>query len=63
MGDALADFAALEDLLPPQRASVHNERLDFCFGGHVNVSLLVDAMPGCGGIAWPAGEVDSTILF
>jgi hypothetical protein len=29
----------------------------FDFGGSVSVALAVDAAPGCGGLAWPAGEV------
>jgi protein N-lysine methyltransferase METTL21A len=29
----------------------------------IALSLAVDAGPGCGGIAWPAGEVRSLNLF
>lgn len=46
-----------EDFLPPQRPTIQHERLDLSYGPNVNVALAIDASPGCGGIAWPAGEV------
>ena len=49
------------DLVPAQPPSVHNQTLQFAFPpdthNAVSIRLLVDASPGCGGIAWPAGEV------
>ena len=55
------------DIVPVQPPSVHNQTLELTFPtpGSVNaddvdkvsIRLLVDASPGCGGIAWPAGEV------
>lgn len=44
------------DLVPAQPPSVHNQTLELAFPP-VSIRLLVDASPGCGGIAWPAGEV------
>jgi hypothetical protein len=43
-------------LVPAQTPSIHNEILQLNFQDIV-VTLRVDAGPGCGGIAWPAGEV------
>jgi hypothetical protein len=55
------------DIVPSQPPSVHNQSLDLTFptahsldAEDVNailIRLVVDASPGCGGIAWPAGEV------
>lgn len=50
------------DIVPPQPPSIHNQTLELVFpsttpDGPVSIRLLVDASPGCGGIAWPAGEV------
>lgn len=55
------------DILPVQPPSVHNQTLELTFptpgsvsaddAHKVSIRLLVDASPGCGGIAWPAGEV------
>lgn len=59
--DTQFGFDDLGDLLPPQRLSAHGEQVEFIFGGSVNVSLTIDAMPGCGGLAWPAGEVNIAV--
>lgn len=56
--EAQVDLPILDDILPPQRPSVHDEPLDLTFANGGQISLLVDALPGCGGITWPAGEVD-----
>ncbi|KAJ2933485.1 hypothetical protein H1R20_g3624, partial [Candolleomyces eurysporus] len=55
--------------LPAQSHSVEDGllRLSFsCDRGGVpqplNISLAVDASPGCGGIAWPAGQILATYL-
>lgn len=57
MDEPQTDFPILEDILPPQHSPVHDERLDITFANRVQVSLLIDALPGCGGVVWPAGEV------
>ena len=50
-----------DGILPPQPASIRG--VTQCFfkdplgTDHVTVSLATDASPGCGGVAWPAGEV------
>jgi hypothetical protein len=48
-------------LLPAPAPPIHAEiiRIDFETQTHqtIALSLSVDAGPGCGGIAWPAGEV------
>lgn len=52
------------DIVPAQPPSVRNQTLQLAFPSPgtdvpnpVSIRLLVDASPGCGGIAWPAGEV------
>ncbi|KDQ64981.1 hypothetical protein JAAARDRAFT_117033 [Jaapia argillacea MUCL 33604] len=57
------------ELLPPQPISIQNGRiqLEFPSGGtnsesSIVIKLAVDSSPGCGGIAWPAGEVLATYL-
>ncbi|KZV65514.1 S-adenosyl-L-methionine-dependent methyltransferase [Peniophora sp. CONT] len=62
--DPLRHLRATDDeLVPEQPKSVHDElvKLDVPLGGSrdhtVQLSLAVDAGPGCGGITWPAGEV------
>ncbi|TFK74502.1 hypothetical protein BDN72DRAFT_759811 [Pluteus cervinus] len=52
-------------IIPHQPHSIRNElsRIVFPHPHHVvEISLAVDATPGCGGIAWPAGEVLSRYL-
>ena len=53
-------------VVPTQPHSIQNERMQLTFPGRapkehasplINITLKVDASPGCGGIAWPAGEV------
>ncbi|KAJ6627526.1 putative methyltransferase-domain-containing protein [Mycena sp. CBHHK59/15] len=48
-------------IVPNQQPSVrHGEMLRLSFGGStstITVDLMLDASPGCGGVAWPAGEV------
>ncbi|KAJ7774213.1 putative methyltransferase-domain-containing protein [Mycena maculata] len=50
-----------ESIVPDQPPSVrHGDTLQFSFSGPdttVTVNLILDASPGCGGVAWPAGEV------
>lgn len=52
------------DIVPLQPLSIHNQTLDLSFPSAgvgvpnpISIRLVVDASPGCGGIAWPAGEV------
>lgn len=59
-----------KDIVPAQPPSIHNQivRLQFPpFGDHlidpITVTLAVDAAPGCGGIAWPAGEVSAVLML
>ncbi|KAG6831886.1 hypothetical protein H0H92_007003 [Tricholoma furcatifolium] len=57
-----------KSLLPKQRHSVQDETLHLSFFSPqrpqlpIEIALAVDASPGCGGIAWPAGEVLSSYL-
>jgi hypothetical protein len=51
-------------VLPRQSHSVQNEIHELSFVDHrdasqppITITLSVDASPGCGGIAWPAGQV------
>ena len=55
------------DLLPAQPASLRDQIIQITIEAPplrpeeshqtIILSLVVDASPGCGGIAWPAGEV------
>ncbi|KAF5388323.1 hypothetical protein D9615_000114 [Tricholomella constricta] len=52
-------------LLPQQPRSIYDETLHLSFISNpdpITISLAVDAAPGCGGIAWPAGEVLASFL-
>jgi len=56
-------------VLPRQSHSVQNEIHDLSFvNDHdasqlpITITLFVDASPGCGGIAWPAGQVRTLIV-
>ena len=58
------DFAEYNDedtvIVPPQPRSILGDMVRLSFPAEsplVSISLKVDASPGCGGIAWPAGEV------
>ncbi|KAJ7095091.1 putative methyltransferase-domain-containing protein [Mycena belliarum] len=45
------------DVVPSQPRSVrHGELLRLTFDT-ITIDLILDAAPGCGGVAWPAGEV------
>jgi hypothetical protein len=55
------------DILPPAPApSTRDQNIQINFGTPhhrtIALSLSVDAGPGCGGIAWPAGQVRSLLL-
>lgn len=52
-------------LVPVQPPSILNQRTDLLIPGinpgdpGITIKLALDAAPGCGGIAWPAGEASS----
>lgn len=51
----------LLDALPQQSHSIQDGILELSFindlHNPLSISLAVDASPGCGGLAWPAGQV------
>ncbi|KAG8919112.1 hypothetical protein FRC02_001868 [Tulasnella sp. 418] len=49
------------EFIPTQKPSVINQIINRTFAD-IEIKLVVDAGPGCGGIAWPAGEVLSNYL-
>jgi hypothetical protein len=55
------DTDDLFPLVPAQPLSIHNETLHLSFQD-ITVALHMDAGPGCGGIAWQAGEVLSRYI-
>jgi protein N-lysine methyltransferase METTL21A len=59
--DPLRHLREDDELVPQQPHSVQNERVMLSFPtanhGPAQIELVADAKPGCGGIAWPAGEV------
>ncbi|KAJ7233145.1 putative methyltransferase-domain-containing protein [Mycena haematopus] len=53
-------FQGRTSIVPDQLPSVHGDNLQLSFSGAettISVNLVLDASPGCGGVAWPAGEV------
>ena len=58
---ASSSRSELLDVLPQQSHSIQNGilKLSFVNDPHnpLSISLAVDASPGCGGLAWPAGQV------
>lgn len=60
--ESLGDDDGPQCIVPVQPRSTHNELIQLFFPDHgcsttIHAMLKVDASPGCGGIAWPAGEV------
>lgn len=63
--DPLRHLRKDDDIVPVQPPSIHNQTLELSFPpAHslllvkpIHIQLSIDASPGCGGIAWPAGEV------
>ena len=55
-------------LIPVQPPSILNQRTDLLIPSThpgdpgITVKLALDAAPGCGGIAWPAGEASGSSL-
>ncbi|GLB33496.1 putative S-adenosyl-L-methionine-dependent protein-lysine N- methyltransferase [Lyophyllum shimeji] len=70
--DLDAPSSSVLSVLPKQSRSIQNETLHLSFAhphAHdpnepppIAIKLAVDASPGCGGIAWPAGEILSSYL-
>jgi len=50
------------DVFPTPNASITRRTQELAFPPIPPVKLYVDAKPGCGGIAWPAGEVHLIVL-
>jgi len=53
--------------VPVQPPSIRNQSVELSFASEhgqdpITITLAVDASPGCGGIAWPAGEVLSAYI-
>ncbi|KAG9127856.1 hypothetical protein FRC07_008302 [Ceratobasidium sp. 392] len=65
--DALDPLRHLRDdtnheVVPPQIPTVVNQIVELKFPPlETPVKLVVDAGPGCGGVAWPAGEVNAWV--
>lgn len=67
--DADADEDSSVQIVPVQPPSIRNRYIELSFPtapatqhdtgvpAPITITLAVDASPGCGGIAWPAGEV------
>lgn len=67
---ASASTSELLTVLPQQHHSVENGLLKLSFSHKwrnvpdpLSISLLVDASPGCGGLAWPAGQVPPILVM
>ena len=58
---ASSSRSELLDVLPQQSHSIRDGILTLSFVNDphnpLSISLAVDASPGCGGLAWPAGQV------
>ena len=58
-------------LVPAQPPSIRDQTIELTFHASadttvpapVTIKLAVDASPGCGGIAWPAGEVRACAFY
>ncbi|KAH9894211.1 putative methyltransferase-domain-containing protein [Cubamyces lactineus] len=61
--DDASDEDSANTIVPVQPPSIRNQTIELVFpapgdrGAPIAIRLAVDASPGCGGIAWPAGEV------
>lgn len=61
--DSQVALPSFEHLAPPrERTTEDNAETALAVPGVRDVRLKVDAGPGCGGIAWPAGEVSRPVL-
>lgn len=58
--DSQVALPSFEHIAPPrERTTEENAETSLAIPGVRDVRLKVDAGPGCGGIAWPAGEVSA----
>lgn len=65
--ESLGDDGDSQCIVPVQPRSTYSELVELSFPDRgcstsIHVMLKVDASPGCGGVAWPAGEVRMSIL-
>ena len=64
---ASSSRSELLDVLPQQSHSIRDGilKLSFLNDPHnpLSIWLAVDASPGCGGLAWPAGQVRYLLIF
>ncbi|EJF63020.1 hypothetical protein DICSQDRAFT_83873 [Dichomitus squalens LYAD-421 SS1] len=72
--DAGSDEDGAARIVPVQPPSIRNQSIELSFDtspavqpdtdvpARISIKLAVDASPGCGGIAWPAGEVLSSYI-
>ena len=64
---ASSSRSELLDVLPEQSHSIQDGILKLSFlndpQNPLSISLAVDASPGCGGLAWPAGQVRYPPIF
>jgi len=67
---ASQSMSELLTVLPQQSHSVEDGLLKLFFTHEwdsvprpLSISLIVDASPGCGGLAWPAGQVHTLASF
>lgn len=60
--DSQVALPSFEHIAPPrERTTEENAETTLAVPGVRDVRLKVDAGPGCGGIAWPAGEVSQSL--
>ena len=52
----------IDPLLPNQLPTTTRQVTELSVGLNLPIKLAVDAFPGCGGIAWPAGCVSAPFL-
>ena len=64
--DPLRHLREDDEVVPAQPPSVRDQVIELTYPTYsgdvpnpIIIKLAVDASPGCGGIAWPAGEVRS----
>ncbi|KIK99697.1 hypothetical protein PAXRUDRAFT_465335 [Paxillus rubicundulus Ve08.2h10] len=68
--EGVEHHADSRSIVPIQPPSVHNEVIRLSFpndsdkgcAAAIQITLKMDASPGCGGIAWPAGDVLANYL-
>ena len=61
---ACSSALELLDVLPKQSHSIQDGILKLFFlDNSLSILLAIDASPGCGGLAWPAGQVTLYAVF